>query len=129
MTGVQSPIALVGRILIAAVFLWQGYAKLIDFTATVGYARAAGMPLPEVGVAIGAVIELLGSALLIFGFQIRVVALIMAGFSIATALIFHRDLKNFDEAIHFWKDLCIAGGLLQIVAFGGGGYSIDARRG
>ncbi|HVJ40767.1 MAG TPA: DoxX family protein [Dongiaceae bacterium] len=128
MTGVQPLAALLGRILIAAVFLWSGYGKVTDFAGNVGYATSVGMPLPQIGVAIGAVIELLGSTLLILGFQTRLVALIMTGFAIATALIFHRDFSQFEQAINFMKNLSIAGGLLQIVAFGGGRYSIDARR-
>lgn len=129
MAELQPLVALLGRFLIAAVFLWSGYGKLTDFAGNVGYASAAGMPFAELGVAIGAAIELLGSLLLIIGLQIRLVAFIMAVFALATALIFHRDFVHFDQAIHFMKNLCIAGGLLQIVAFGGGDYSIDARRG
>lgn len=129
MTGLQPLAALLGRILIAAVFLWSGYGKVTDFAGNVGYATSVNMPLPQVGVAIGAVIELLGSTLLILGYQTRLIALIMTGFAIATALFFHRDFSQFEQAINFMKNLSIAGGLLQIVAFGGGRYSIDARRG
>ncbi len=128
MDGLQQLIALPGRIFIALVFLWIGYGKVTDFAGNVGYAAAAGMPLPEVGIAAAIVIELLGSLLLIIGYRTRLIALIMAAFALATALIFHRDFSNYDQEVNFMKNLSIMGGLLQIVAFGGGRYSLDARR-
>lgn len=128
MTGVQPLLALLGRILIAAVFLWAGHEKVTAFDANVAYAAAAGMPFPQVAIVLGAIIELPGSVLLILGYRVRLVAFIMAGFAIVTALIFHRNFGNFEEMNNFMKDLSIAGGLLQIVVFGGGAYSLDARR-
>jgi putative oxidoreductase len=129
MTGVQPILALLGRILIAAVFLWSGYGKVTDFANNVGYAASFGMPVPQLAIILGAVVELLGSTLLIIGFQVRLVAFIMAGFAIVTALVFHRNFADFEQELNFMKNLSIAGGLLQIAALGGGAYSIDGRRG
>ena len=67
--------------------------------------------------------------LLIAGFQAPSVALALAAFSVATALPFHRDFANQNQVIHFLKNLAIAGGFLDIVAFGAGAFSIDGRRG
>lgn len=129
MDGLQQLFALLGRILLTAVFLWSGYGKVTDFAGNVGYATSVGMPLPQIGVAIAVVIELLFSVLLIIGFKIRPVALVMAFFAVATAVFFHRNFADFEQAINFMKNLAIAGGFLQIFAFGGGRYSLDARRG
>jgi putative oxidoreductase len=121
-------LALLGRILIAIVFLWSGYGKVTDFATNVGYAAAAGMPMPQVAIVLGAIVELLGSLLLIIGFQVRLVAFIMAGFAIVTALIFHHNFADFEQELNFMKNLSIAGGLLQIAALGGGALSMDGRR-
>ena len=128
MTGVQPLLALLGRLLIAAVFLWSGYEKVTAFDGNVGYAASAGMPFPQIAIVLGAIVELPGSLLLILGYRVRLVAFIMAGFAIVTALVFHRNFADFEQMINFMKNLSIAGGLLQIVAFGGGAYSLDARR-
>lgn len=129
MDGLQQLFALLGRVLMAAVFLWIGYGKVTDFPGNVGYAAAAGMPLPQAGIAIAIVIELLFSVLLIVGFKTRPVAFVMAIFTVMTALFFHRNFADYEQAINFMKNLAIAGGFLQIFAFGGGRYSLDARRG
>nr|WP_275092504.1 DoxX family protein [Sinorhizobium meliloti] len=65
---------------------------------------------------------------MILGFQTRIVALILALFSVATALTFHNNLSDLNQFIHFFKNIAMAGGLLQVVAFGAGRYSLDARR-
>ena len=68
------------------------------------------------------------SLLLIFGFQTRIVASGMAVFSLATALVFHRNFADQNQMIHFLKNFAIMGGLLQVAAFGAGKFSLDARR-
>jgi putative oxidoreductase len=68
------------------------------------------------------------SLLLIFGFQTRIVASGMAVFTLATALVFHRNFADQNQMIHFLKNIAIMGGLLQVAAFGAGKFSLDARR-
>lgn len=128
MTGLQHLIALLGRILMAALFLWAGYGKLMNFSGTVSYAASAGMPMPQLGIIVAIIVEVLFSILLILGFQTRLVALVMAGFTIATAIFFHNNAADAAQLTNFMKNVSIAGGFLQIVAFGGGSYSLDARR-
>ena len=77
---------------------------------------------------IAIVIEVGGGVLLVLGFQTRLVALIMAVFSVATALGFHHDFADQNQMIHFLKNIAMAGGLLQVVAFGAGALSLDGRR-
>lgn len=129
MSNLHHLIALLGRICLAAAFLWGGHDKVVNFGGNVGYAASAGMPLPQAGIVVAIVIELLFSVLLILGYQVRFVAVVMAGFAFATAVIFHHNFADVEQLINFVKNISIAGGFLQVVAFGGGRYSLDARRG
>jgi putative oxidoreductase len=119
---------LVGRIGIAAIFLLSGVAKLSTPGATIGYIAASGLPLPQLGLAIALLVELVGGLALVLGYRTRLVAGILAAFSIVTAFAFHGALGDQNQFIHFWKNVAIAGGLLNVVAFGAGAWSFDARR-
>jgi putative oxidoreductase len=119
---------LVGRIAIAAIFLLSGLSKLAAPVATIGYIQAAGLPAPQLAFAVSASIEVLGSLALILGFRTRITASILAVFTLATALSFHTNFADQNQFIHFFKNIAMTGGLLQVVAFGAGRYSLDARR-
>lgn len=119
---------LVGRIAIAAIFLLSGLSKLAAPVATIGYIQSAGLPAPQLAFAVSASIEVLGSLALILGFRTRIVASILAVFTLATALSFHTNFADQNQFIHFFKNIAMTGGLLQVVAFGAGRYSLDARR-
>jgi putative oxidoreductase len=121
-------LALVGRIAIAAIFLLSGFSKLSDPSSTIGYIQSAGLPLPQVGYAIALLVELGGGIALVLGYRTRIVAAILAVFSIVTALAFHSALGDQSQFINFFKNVSMAGGLLNVVAFGGGAWSLDARR-
>lgn len=131
-TSMQDVMALVGRILVAYLFIPAGIGKLMGFAGTVGYITSAGLPLPQVAAAIAIVVELgLGIALLL-GFKTRIVAIAMAVFTVATALFFHKfwaapDAMKMMQTINFNKNIAIAGGLLVIAAFGPGRLSIDKK--
>jgi len=119
---------LVGRILIAAIFLLSGISKISAPAATIGYIQSAGLPLPSVAFGIAALVELGGGLLLVLGYRTRLIAAILIVFAFATAIGFHHDFADQNQFIHFFKNVAIAGGLLQVVAFGGGRLSLDARR-
>lgn len=119
---------LAGRILIAAIFLISGVMKLAAPAGTIGYIQSVGLPLPELGLAIAVVVEIGGGLALILGYRTRAVAAALAIFTLATALLFHFNLADQNQFIHFFKNLAITGGLLQIVAFGAPRLSLDARR-
>ena len=89
---------------------------------------SAGVPFATLAFALTILLEVVGSIALIAGYRVRLVAAAMALFSVAAALAFHTDLVDQNQLIHFFKNIAMAGGLLQIVAFGAGRFSLDARR-
>jgi putative oxidoreductase len=119
---------LLGRIMIGAPFLLSGLGKLAAHDTTVGYISSVGLPFPQLAWIIAMTVEIGGGALLILGYRARVVALVVALFTLATAFSFHRNFGDQNQMIHFLKNIMIAGGLLQIVYFGAGPLSIDASR-
>jgi len=127
-SSTAAALPLVGRIGLAAIFLLSGFSKLAAPAATISYIQSAGLPLPQVAFAIAALIEVGGGLALVLGFRTRIVAAILAAFAIVTALAFHNNLADQGQFINFWKNVAMAGGLLQVVAFGAGRFSLDARR-
>lgn len=119
---------LAGRFLLAAIFLLSGVSKISDPAGTIGYINMVGLPFPTLSYGAAVVVEIVGSIALILGFQTRIVSLVLAMFSVATALTFHHNLSDLNQFIHFFKNIAMAGGLLQVVAFGAGRYSVDGRR-
>jgi putative oxidoreductase len=119
----------VGRILIAFIFIFAGYGKLTGFDGTVGYIASKGMPLPEFAAVAAILIELGGGLLLVFGWKARWAAAAMLVFTAMTAVIFH----NFwavapdqaqNQMIHFMKNISMMGGLLYVVVYGSGPISV-----
>ncbi|WP_395394405.1 DoxX family protein [Novosphingobium sp. BL-8A] len=111
---------LVGRVLIAAIFILSGLSKLAAPTATMAYIASVGLPFPAVALAGAVLIEVVGGLVLISGYRLRTVAAVLAVFSLVTALFFHNNFADQNQFIHFFKNVAMAGGLLQIVAFGKG---------
>jgi putative oxidoreductase len=131
-TSSQDWSLLVGRILIASLFVPAGFNKLMGFAGTTGYIASVGLPLPALGAVIAILVELgLGLALL-FGFKTRWTAVILAVFTVVTAVVFHNywalpEAQKAMMQINFFKNMAIAGGLLAFHAFGPGRLSIDKR--
>ncbi|QAY78747.1 DoxX family protein [Sphingosinicella sp. BN140058] len=119
---------LAGRIGLAAIFVLSGISKLTAPDPTIGYIASAGLPFPTLALAGAVFVELVGGLLLIAGYRTRLVAAALAGFSLVTALAFHADFADQNQFIHFFKNVAMAGGLLQVAAFGAGRFSLDARR-
>lgn len=119
--------ALVGRVLIGVLFLMGGLSKLAAPAATQAYIAAAGLPAPVAAYVVALVVELAGSVLLFAGFRVRAVAAGLAVFTLLTAVFFHNNFADQNQMIHFLKNLAILGGLLQVVAFGAGRFSLDHR--
>ena len=116
-----------GRLLLASIFLISGFGKIAAPAATIGYIASTGAPFPTIGYAIAVAVELGGGLLILLGYQARIVAGVMAVFAVATAFMFHHAFGDQNQMIHFLKNIAIAGGFVQIVAFGAGSFSLDAR--
>ena len=110
-TSASDVAALAGRILLAAIFVLSGLSKVAAPAGTISYIASAGLPLPQVGLAIAVIVELGGGLALVAGFRTRFVAAILALFSLATALAFHNHLADQNQFIHFFKNVAMAGGL------------------
>jgi putative oxidoreductase len=117
-----------GRLMIGLPFAMSGLGKLAAYGPTTGMIGAAGLPFPPLAFAVAVAVEMGGGLLLIAGYRTRAVAAGLALFSLATALAFHANFADQNQMIHFLKNVMMAGGLLQITAFGAGALSLDNRR-
>ena len=118
--------SLAGRVMIALIFVLSGLSKISAIEGTQGYMEAMGVP----GILIYPVIlfEVGAGLAIIAGFQTRIVALLLAGFTLFTAFMFHNQLGDQMQFIMFMKNVAIAGGLLFLVRNGAGELSLDNRR-
>jgi putative oxidoreductase len=121
---------LIGRILIAAIFLTSGIAKMTDPAGAVGYMKAAGIPSADVLVWVAALAEVLGGLAVLFGFLTRVAAIGLLVFLAAATVTFHAfwnvtGAEQKMQMVNFMKNLAIGGGLMMLVANGAGRYSAD----
>lgn len=120
---------LLGRILLAVIFLLSGFGKLTAISGTAAYFGSLGLPVPTVTAVVVGLIELLGGIAVLIGFQTRVTAWVLAIFTVATGLVAHTGWADQMQMIQFLKNLAIAGGFLLLASSGAGAYSIDAKRG
>ena len=121
----QRWVSFLGRVLLSLIFIISGVAKIMDPAGTIAYIECAHLPLPQVAYVVALVVELgLGIALLV-GFKAQLAAAGIAVFTFVTALMFHSNMADPMQVIMFLKNITIIGGLLVIIAFGPGGYSID----
>lgn len=132
--NLQNPLALIGRILLALIFVTSGFSKIGGFDGTVGYIASKGLPMASVVAVLTILVELGGGLALVLGFYARWAALALAVFTLLAAFIFHNywavpAAQVMMQQINFWKNISIAGGMLMVVAFGAGAYSLDAKRG
>lgn len=119
----------VGRLFIGLPFIMSGVSKIMGYDATVALIKSSTLPLPAPVAYVGAIAVEVGCGLLIIvGYRTRVVATIFALFCLATAVFFHAHFSDPNQTFHFIKNVVMAGGLLQIVAYGAGAFSIDGRR-
>ena len=121
---------LAGRVMMAALFIPSGFSKLAGFQGTVGYIASKGLPLPQLGAVAAIVVELLVAAALLLGWRTRWAALILVLFTLAAAVLFHDywavpPEQKMMQAINFWKNVAIAGGLLFVATHGPGPYAVD----
>ena len=125
--SLQNPLSLLGRALIALLFIPSGFGKTVGFAGTVGYIASKGVPLPAVAASIAIAVELGLGLLLLAGFKTRWAALGMALFTFVISFIFHAFWNDPSQAVSFYKNMAIVGGLLTIVAWGPGAWSVDGK--
>ncbi|MEW6343687.1 MAG: DoxX family protein [Paraburkholderia sp.] len=130
----DSIVIFIARLALAVLFLWGGVMKLMGYAGFVGYLQGRGVPFVQIAAPLATAVEALGGLCLVLGFKIRPLALIMAVYTVATAVLGH-DFWNVTDAamqhdmvIHFWKNIGIAGGFLLLFVTGAGGISIDGAR-
>lgn len=126
-TRLQSSSMAIARVLMALIFILSGLSKIGAAEATRGYMEAMGIPgallWPTVAFEVG-----LG-LLIVLGYRTRIVALMLAGFCLATALIFHHQFADQTQMIMFLKNVAMAGGFLLLSCTGAGTLSLDAKSG
>lgn len=133
LNALQNPLTLVGRLLLAALFLPAGIGKITGFAGTVGYIASAGLPMPAVAAVIALTVEIVGGLALISGFGTRIAALVLAVFTLVASVFFHNYWavpadQQFVQQLLFFKNIAVVGGLLVLAAWGAGAWSLDARR-
>ena len=130
----QNPLALVGRLLLALLFLPAGISKISGFAGTVGYIASKGLPMPTVAAVIAIIVEVVAPLALITGFGTPWAALVLAGFTVVATFVFHNFWAMPAEQVMmqqlmFFKNIAVVGGLLTLAAHGAGAWSMDAKRG
>jgi putative oxidoreductase len=127
-TSTNDLLSAVGRFLLATIFVMSGLSKIAAPDITQGYIASVGLPFPLLAYWASIAVELgLGLALVV-GVQTRAAASGLAIFAVVTALFFHHNFADQNQMIHFLKNFAMAGGLLQVAAFGAGRFSVDAWR-
>ncbi|MBV7315369.1 DoxX family protein [Shewanella sp. NIFS-20-20] len=126
MNHIHSLTAPIGRLLLAIIFIMSGLNKIGAYGATQGYMEAMGVPGGLLPLVIA--LEVLGGLALVIGWQARWAALLLAGFSLLSALLFHGDISDQISMIMLMKNVSIAGGLLMVFAHGAGAYAVDNYR-
>ncbi|MBC8747083.1 putative oxidoreductase [Paraburkholderia sp. WC7.3g] len=125
-------VVLVARILLMVLFVMFGWSKLIGFSGAVAYMTSTGAPVPALSAVIAVVMELVVGVALLVGFFTRPLALLLALYTLGTAIIGHHywnmtGAMQYDNMIHFYKNIGIIGGLLLLCVTGPGKYSFDRR--
>jgi putative oxidoreductase len=113
-----------GRVLLAALFLYEGVVKLRGYDLAVQYMAAYGVPGALLPLAIAT--ELGCGALILIGWQTRLAGLALSGFCIVAAAIFHTKFSDTNQVLHFAKDIALAGAFLFVAGRGAGRFSLDA---
>jgi putative oxidoreductase len=131
--NVPAAVAPVARLLIALMFILAGISKFGGLEGTAGYIASRGLPLSAVLAFLTATLEVVAGLAILVGFQTRLAALALAIFTLVATVLFHNYWampveQQMTQQLMFMKNLSITGGLLLLVTFGAGAYSLDARR-
>ena len=129
----KTPLVVVGRVLLALMFVLSGFGKLTGIEGTAGYIASAGLPMATALAVIVGLLEFFGGLALMVGFHARWAALALGVFTLLASLLFHNFWampadKAFMQQLIFMKNLAVAGGMFVVAGLGAGPASIDARR-
>ena len=129
----KTPLVVVGRVLLALMFIQAGFSKLGNIDGTAGYIASGGLPMASVLAVVVGLLELLGGLAIAVGFHARWAALALGLFTLAASLLFHKFWavpadQAFMQQLLFMKNLSVAGGMFIVAALGAGPASLDARR-
>ena len=132
LNSLHNPLSLVGRLLMALLFLPAGISKIAGFAGTVGYIASKGVPLAEVAAIIAIIVEVAGGIALILGFKTRWAALALAAFTLVATVMFHNywtlpAAQQMMQQLMFMKNIAVVGGLLTLAAWGAGAWSMDGK--
>lgn len=117
---------LLGRLMLAAIFIWSGLGKLQHPEGVLPYIQHANLPEPQVAYYVAVIVELGGGLLMAVGLLARPVAVILAVWCLVTAYLYHFQPNDMEQMINTYKNLAMAGGFLYVAAFGAGLISVDA---
>ncbi|WP_449427045.1 DoxX family protein [Rhodanobacter umsongensis] len=128
----KDELILLARVLLMVLFVVFGWNKLTGFAGTVAYMASDGVPLPTVSAIIAVVMEFFVGIAIVIGFCTRPLALLLALYTLATAVIGHHywtmlDGERMANMINFYKNISIVGGLLLLCVTGPGKYSVDRK--
>lgn len=128
--GYSHTALLVGRVLMALLFVYFGYMKLMNFGGSVGYFTKWGFPAPQLMAGLAVLFELGFGLALLAGWKTRWMAWALAIYVVIATAVAHRfwtyeAAQTFNQTSHFFKNVSILGGLLYIAAMGPGRYSVD----
>lgn len=118
-------VSLLGRIMMTAIFLSGGFNKAMAPTVTMAYFGKLGLPVPGAAYAVTLLVEIGVAVVFLVGWKAKWSALTLAVWCVATAFVAHYHPEDRGQMIHFMKNICMAGGFLQIVAYGAGRFSVD----
>ncbi len=132
MNAFQPHFSLLGRLLLALLFVPAGLMKITGFSGTVGYIASVGLPLASLGAVLAIVVEVGAGLALALGWRTRWAALVLAVFTLAATVLFHNFWampadQAFVQQLMFFKNIAVVGGLLVVAAFGAGSLSLDAK--
>ncbi|HEX6705714.1 MAG TPA: DoxX family protein [Albitalea sp.] len=131
--SVKAPLVLIGRVLLALMFVLSGFGKLANVAGTAGYIASAGLPAATALAVLVGLLELVAGIALIVGFRARWAALALGVFTLLASVIFHAYWsmpadQQFMQQLMFMKNMAVAGGMFFVAALGAGPWSLDARR-
>jgi len=124
--------SLVGRMLLASMFVYAGFTKIGSFDGTAGYIASVGLPLPKLLTTLAIIVEVVGGLALVIGFKARFAALVLAGFTLVASYFFHNFWampadQQMVNMLMLMKNIAVTGGMLMVFAFGPGAWSADGR--